>query len=221
MEVRDQVVRNNRAWGNSDHGIMLRTMQDSVVENNVVAGNAAASSSTTSNTTSLRGNLVVGNRVGVHLSAGSTRNKVEGNDFIGNREQVRYVGARDEDWGQASGNHWSNYRGWDPDGDGRGDVPYEANDLVDRLIWRHPRRGCCWPAQRCRRCAWWRSSSRCCAARASSTAAADAAVARSDWSTGMESNPRIELRAASRKHYGAVHAVDGVDLDRARARCSG
>jgi hypothetical protein len=25
MEVRDQVVRNNRAWGNSDHGIMLRT----------------------------------------------------------------------------------------------------------------------------------------------------------------------------------------------------
>jgi nitrous oxidase accessory protein len=40
MEVRDQVVRNNRAWGNSDHGIMLRTIQDAVVENNVVAGNA-------------------------------------------------------------------------------------------------------------------------------------------------------------------------------------
>ena len=28
MEVRNQVVRNNRAWGNSDHGIMLRTIQD-------------------------------------------------------------------------------------------------------------------------------------------------------------------------------------------------
>jgi parallel beta-helix repeat protein len=39
MEVRDQVVRGNRAWGNSDHGIMLRTLQDSVIENNVVAGN--------------------------------------------------------------------------------------------------------------------------------------------------------------------------------------
>ena len=39
MEVRDQVVRNNRAWGNSDHGIMLRTMQDSVIEGNVIAGN--------------------------------------------------------------------------------------------------------------------------------------------------------------------------------------
>src|SRR5690606_17268921 len=60
------------------------------------------------------------------------------NDFIANREQVRYVGARDETWGAASGNHWSNYLGWDRDGDGRGDVRYEANDLVDRLVWRHP-----------------------------------------------------------------------------------
>jgi len=52
MEVRDQVVRNNRAWGNSDHGIMLRTIQDAVIENNVVAGTSAASSSTTPSTTS-------------------------------------------------------------------------------------------------------------------------------------------------------------------------
>ena len=39
MEVKNQIVRNNRAWGNTDHGIMLRTIQDSVIENNVVAGN--------------------------------------------------------------------------------------------------------------------------------------------------------------------------------------
>jgi nitrous oxidase accessory protein len=36
------------------------------------------------------------------------------------------------------GNHWSNYLGWDRNGDGIGDVPYEANDMVDRLTWRHP-----------------------------------------------------------------------------------
>ncbi|MDR2991680.1 MAG: right-handed parallel beta-helix repeat-containing protein, partial [Burkholderiaceae bacterium] len=40
MEVHDQVIRNNRTWGNSDHGIMLRTVEDSVVENNIVADNA-------------------------------------------------------------------------------------------------------------------------------------------------------------------------------------
>lgn len=138
MEVRDQVVRNNRAWGNSDHGIMLRSIQDSVVENNVVAGNNRGFFIYDVEYTKLAGNLVVDNRVGVHLSAGSTRNQVERNDFIGNREPVRYVGSRDETWGRDSGNHWSNYAGWDRDGNGRGDVPYEANDMVDRLVWRHP-----------------------------------------------------------------------------------
>ncbi|UCU98294.1 nitrous oxide reductase family maturation protein NosD [Acidovorax radicis] len=138
MEVREQVVRNNRAWGNSDHGIMLRSVQDSVIENNVVAENQRGFFIYDVEYVTLRGNLVVRNTVGVHLSAGSTRNVVEGNDFIGNREQVRYVGARDERWGAKSGNYWSNYLGWDRDGDGVGDVPYEANDMVDRLTWRHP-----------------------------------------------------------------------------------
>ena len=138
MEVRNQVVRNNRAWGNTDHGIMLRTMQDSVIENNVVAGNARGFFIYDVEYTQLKNNLVVDNQIGVHLSAGSTRNEVEGNDFIANREQVRYVGARDEVWGAKSGNHWSNYLGWDRDGNGIGDVPYEANDMVDRLTWRYP-----------------------------------------------------------------------------------
>jgi len=138
MEVRDQVVRNNRAWGNTDHGIMLRTIQDSIIENNVVAGNARGLFIYDAEYNTLRGNVVLDNAVGVHLSAGSTRNVVDGNDFISNREQVRYVGARDESWGGESGNFWSNYLGWDRDGDRRGDVPYEANDVVDRLTYQHP-----------------------------------------------------------------------------------
>ena len=144
MEVRDQVVRNNRAWGNSDHGIMLRSVQDSVVENNVVSHNVRGFFIYDVEYTTLRGNLVLNNQVGVHLSAGSTRNVVQGNDFIGNREQVRYVGTRDEAWGTTKaserdrGNHWSNYLGWDRDADGVGDIPCEANDMVDRLSWRHP-----------------------------------------------------------------------------------
>ena len=138
MEVREQVVRNNRAWGNSDHGIMLRTLQDAVIENNIVAGNNRGFFIYDVEYIKLNNNLVVDNTVGVHLAAGSKNNEVEGNDFISNREQVRYVGARDERWGAKSGNHWSNYLGWDRDGDGVGDVPYEANDMVDRLTWRHP-----------------------------------------------------------------------------------
>ncbi|HRE16970.1 MAG TPA: nitrous oxide reductase family maturation protein NosD, partial [Rhodocyclaceae bacterium] len=82
MEVRNQTVRNNRAWGNSDHGIMLRTIQDSVVENNVVAGNERGFFIYDAEYNTLRGNRIIDNTVGVHLWAGSTRNVVEGNDFI-------------------------------------------------------------------------------------------------------------------------------------------
>jgi nitrous oxidase accessory protein len=138
MEVRHQVVRRNRVWANSDHGIMLRTIQYAEVEENVVAGNARGFFIYDAQNNALRRNLVVDNRVGVHLWAGSRDNDVDGNDFIGNREQVRYVGARDEVWGARQGNFWSTYTGWDRDGGGTGDVGYEASDVVDRLTWQHP-----------------------------------------------------------------------------------
>lgn len=138
MEVRRQTVRNNRAWGNTDHGIMLRTIQDSVIENNVVAGNGRGFFIYDAEYNVLKGNRVIGNRVGAHVWAGSIHNDVDGNDFIQNREQVRYVATRDELWGKQKGNYWSNYAGWDANGDGVGDVPYEANDLVDRLTWKYP-----------------------------------------------------------------------------------
>ena len=138
MEVRDQIVRNNRAWGNSDHGIMLRSIQDAVIENNLVAGNQRGFFIYDAEYNEIRGNQVIDNMVGIHLWAGSKNNQVEGNDFIANREQIRYVAARDMIWGEKYGNHWSNYLGWDRNGDGIGDVSYEANDMVDRLTWRHP-----------------------------------------------------------------------------------
>ena len=138
MEVRNLVVRNNVAWGNDDHGIMLRTIQDSVIENNVVAGNGRGFFIYDAEYNTLHNNLVIDNRIGVHLSAGSSNNKVDGNDFIGNQEQVKFVAARDVEWGRSKGNYWSNYSGWDQDGDGVGDVAYEANDVVDRLNWQYP-----------------------------------------------------------------------------------
>ncbi len=138
MEVRNQVVRGNVAWGNTDHGIMLRTIQDSVIENNIVSHNGKGFFIYDAEYNTIRNNLVIDNRVGVHLWAGSYRNEVDGNDFIDNQEQVRYVAARDQPWGERAGNYWSNYAGWDRDGNGFGDIPYSASDLIDRLVWRYP-----------------------------------------------------------------------------------
>jgi len=138
MMVRNQVVRNNVAWGNTDHGILLRTMQDSVLENNVVAKNGKGFFIYDAEYNTVNDNLIINNRIGLHLWAGSIHNTIEGNDFIHNQDQVRYVAARDALWGEKRGNYWSNYVGWDRDDDGYGDVPYVANDVVDRLIWQYP-----------------------------------------------------------------------------------
>lgn len=138
MEVRHLTVRNNVAWGNADHGIMLRTIQDSVIENNVVAANGRGFFIYDAEFNTLKNNLVIDNDVGIHLSAGSGNNTVDGNDFIGNQEQIKFVAARDVEWGNNKGNYWSNYSGWDQNGDGVGDVAYEANDMVDRLHWQYP-----------------------------------------------------------------------------------
>ncbi|PMS17814.1 nitrous oxide reductase family maturation protein NosD [Trinickia dabaoshanensis] len=138
MEARNQIVKNNRVWGNTDQGIMLRTVQDSVVENNVVAGNQRGFFIYDAEYNTIRGNVVADNLVGVHLWGGSVHNDVTRNDFVGNREQIRYVAASDVAW---TGNYWSNYFGWDKRARGIGDIPYTANDLVDRLTWRVPMLG--------------------------------------------------------------------------------
>ncbi len=138
MEVRSLTVRNNVAWGNEDHGIMLRTIQDSIVEHNVVAGNGRGFFIYDAEFNSVRNNLVIRNRTGIHLTAGSSNNAIDGNDFIDNQEQVKFVAARDVEWGRTRGNYWSNYSGWDQGGDGVGDVVHEANDVVDRLNWQYP-----------------------------------------------------------------------------------
>lgn len=138
MEVRNQTVRHNIAWGNSDHGIMLRTIQDSLIEDNIVTGNGKGFFIYDAEYNIIRDNLVIGNRIGAHLWAGSYHNEVNGNDFIQNEQQVLYGATRDVLWGQHSGNFWSNYTGWDRNGDGRGDIPYAANDIIDRLVWQHP-----------------------------------------------------------------------------------
>lgn len=138
MEVKHQTVRNNIAWGNSDHGIMLRTIEDSVIENNIVAGNGKGFFVYDGVYNVIRNNLIINNAIGVHLWAGSYHNEVEENDFIHNQFQIRYVASRDENWGTKKGNYWSNYSGWDRDANGVGDIPYEANDVVDHLTWKHP-----------------------------------------------------------------------------------
>lgn len=77
--------------------------------------------------------------VGIHLTAGSEDNRIADNAFVDNQQQVKYVASRTQEWSADShGNYWSDYLGWDRNDDGIGDVIYEPNDNVDRLLWLYP-----------------------------------------------------------------------------------
>ncbi|MGB0899959.1 MAG: copper-binding protein, partial [Psychrobium sp.] len=39
---------------------------------------------------------------------------------------------------EGRGNYWSNYLGWDMNGDDIGDAVFEPNDGIDKLTWQYP-----------------------------------------------------------------------------------
>ncbi len=138
MEVKQQVVRRNTVWGNSDHGIMLRTITDAVVTDNLITNNTRGVFMYDAEYNRLDNNTIRNNQVGLHIWAGSINNQFNNNDIIHNREQVKYIASRDQVWGREHGNYWSNHIGWDRDGNGVGDQPFVSQDAIDRLLWRTP-----------------------------------------------------------------------------------
>ncbi len=84
-------------------------------------------------------NLLQQADIAIHVTAGSEDNQIFGNSFVANKQQVKYVSTREQEWSKnGRGNYWSDYLGWDRNGDGIGDTHYEPNDGIDKLLWKYP-----------------------------------------------------------------------------------
>ncbi|MGL5359285.1 MAG: nitrous oxide reductase family maturation protein NosD, partial [Shewanella sp.] len=76
---------------------------------------------------------------GVSMAMGGEQNRLWHNQLIANQTQVKYVGEAQLEWSVAGeGNYWSQYAGWDRNGDGIGDIAYRPNDSLDKLFWLYP-----------------------------------------------------------------------------------
>ncbi|MCC5881035.1 MAG: nitrous oxide reductase family maturation protein NosD [Halomonas sp.] len=157
MMSRDLEVVNNRSERDMNYGILMNYVNYSTIAGNRISGITAwhgpggsehgvtlgaegkALFIYNSQSNEIHGNRLADSELGIHLTAGSENNRLYDNAFINNRQQVMYVATRSQEWSRdGRGNYWSDYLGWDLDGDGVGDTPYEPNDAVDRLLWRHP-----------------------------------------------------------------------------------
>lgn len=85
-------------------------------------------------TNRITGNLIAYNGIGVRFLNDWKGNTFKDNRFKGNITQVAVSGggktANRNLW---EGNHWDDYEGFDQDGDGIGDTPYELFSYADRL----------------------------------------------------------------------------------------
>ena len=76
--------------------------------------------------------------VGVGFHSSTHHNLLIGNSLRGNAQQVRVDGGGDALGNEWKGNDFDDYAGYDLDGDGTGDVPYELRTFTGTLIARHP-----------------------------------------------------------------------------------
>jgi len=139
MESLHLVIEDNEALRNDRYGILFRDVQHSEIRRNRLErnGNGMFFFSSTDNV--IEGNRIADNEVGMKIWAGTRRNRISGNHIVGNRQQIFYVGAEDQFWGEdGPGNRWGDYIGWDQDGDGIGDRPHRVDSFKARLLYQYP-----------------------------------------------------------------------------------
>jgi nitrous oxidase accessory protein len=135
-------VRRNRilgAQGSTGVGVGFKESSDVVIEDNDIVYCATGILLDVSPYEPDTVNRFVRNRlayngVGVVFHTDWTGNEFRDNEFRGNFTQVAVRGGGGAARNVWAGNHFDDYQGFDRDGDGRGDTPYELRAYADR-IW--------------------------------------------------------------------------------------
>lgn len=151
MSSRNLIVEGNESRDSEDYGFLLNFITSSTIsknkivkvwtkpENKVLGRDGKGLFVYNSAYNTISHNIVDTTEIGIHLTAGSENTKVYGNSFINNPTQVKYVSNKKQEWShEGKGNYWSNYLGWDMNSDNIGDVIFEPNDGIDKLVWQYP-----------------------------------------------------------------------------------
>lgn len=85
-------------------------------------------------TNRIHDNIIAFTNVGIDFLNDWTGNVFERNSFKGNQTQISVAGGATANRNVWKGNYWDDYEGFDLDGDGIGDKPYELYGYADR-IW--------------------------------------------------------------------------------------
>lgn len=145
VHIQNNTIANNR--GPSGYGIGLKDMDDSIVMDNLILDNRIGVHLDTSprevdSIGRFVGNVLAYNDIGVQMMPSVRHNEFASNSFIENEEQMAISGGgkQGENWWTVndSGNYWSDYAGYDDDGDGLGEMAYRSDRLFENMMEKEP-----------------------------------------------------------------------------------
>lgn len=122
-------------WGSASFGLLLKDIRDSRIVDNTFDTNSVGLYAEASNRVVVSGNDFRNNGWAVKLLANSEDSRFTANNFEGNTFDVATNSRRT--YSEFDGNWWSEYRGYDLDHDGVGDVPHRPVRLFSLLVERN------------------------------------------------------------------------------------
>ena len=119
-------------WGGAAYGLLLKEIGDSKLEGNVFYRNTTGLFADGANRIKVIRNDFIDNGWAVKLQASTQDGLFTGNNFIGNTFDVSANNS--ESTTTFSANYWDNYRGYDLNRDGLGDVAYRPVRLFSMVV---------------------------------------------------------------------------------------
>lgn len=145
VELFENRLLQNR--GPSGYGLGLKETDRFRVYDNLIVGNRSGiyidgSPFTNAQPGEFRRNTIAYNDVGITFLPSARGNELTENNFIDNIDSVAVAGRGSLEanrfWLGDRGNFWSDYTGYDQDGDGVGDFVHESYTLFENLMDRQP-----------------------------------------------------------------------------------